>query len=430
MNAPDFLSALTPKPLAPAEFAPPLQKRRRKLWEIPERRHCALVGTCLPIATMRKFAARAGLPVQGTTDFQLHAQVVARCSNRDPLSESIHRFFEKRFRLAVLRFTKATDSGALTTLWREALAFGDDIPGALWAAWTHPQLDDGAESAIFGDIHMLSHQVGASIRCDLGQLERLRQQAGTLQASNDALRRGLSVKEHEHAKAIAQLQRALAAAEQRAAHFERRAAELADAVFSPERQEALQRRAESLARRAESLEERNAQNARRAAALEQQVDDLRADLAAAEEALSGALGVCEGISGDTGCGRSCPADQALLGRCVLCVGGRTGLVGGYRRIVETRGGQFLHHDGGLEESLHRIDAAIAAADAVVCQAGCVSHAAYWRLKETCKRLGKPCVFVKSPGVVSFARGVGAIADVTNELPGAVHMRQLAVPTDS
>ncbi len=68
----------------------------------------------------------------------------------------------------------------------------------------------------------------------------------------------------------------------------------------------------------------------------------------------------------------------------------------------------LHHDGGQEEHLHRIDAAIANADAVVCQSSCVSHAAYWRMKEACKKLGKPCVFVPSPGVGSFARSLAAL----------------------
>ncbi|MBI3094044.1 MAG: hypothetical protein HYY97_04155, partial [Rhodocyclales bacterium] len=35
---------------------------------------------------------------------------------------------------------------------------------------------------------------------------------------------------------------------------------------------------------------------------------------------------------------------------------------------------------------------------------------YWRLKEACKKLGKPCVFVQSPGVGSFARSLSALAD--------------------
>ncbi|MCP5268841.1 MAG: DUF2325 domain-containing protein [Zoogloeaceae bacterium] len=49
-----------------------------------------------------------------------------------------------------------------------------------------------------------------------------------------------------------------------------------------------------------------------------------------------------------------------------------------------------------------------AADAVVCQAGCIRHAAYWKLKEHCKRNNKPCIYLKRTGVGSFAHGVGLL----------------------
>ncbi|MGB4062972.1 MAG: DUF2325 domain-containing protein [Azonexus sp.] len=93
----------------------------------------------------------------------------------------------------------------------------------------------------------------------------------------------------------------------------------------------------------------------------------------------------------------------LSGKCILCVGGRSGSIDAYRQIVEQRGGRFLHHDGGLEESLHRIDGFLAAADLVICQAGCISHNAYWRVKEQCKRTGKPCLYMKNSGASSLSR---------------------------
>jgi hypothetical protein len=31
-------------------------RRRRKLWELPHAYHCALIGTCLPVAQMRRLA--------------------------------------------------------------------------------------------------------------------------------------------------------------------------------------------------------------------------------------------------------------------------------------------------------------------------------------------------------------------------------------
>jgi hypothetical protein len=293
---------------APPADPPPAPHRRKKVWELPTRWHCPLVGTCLPVADMRKIAARA----------------------------------------------------------------------------------------------------------DLRQLDQLKRDNTSLRDDAAALRRGLTEAQRQKDKAIDDLRRQLADTEQRAALLARRELELAQAQRQARDYETLFNRAEAMGRRIETLEERNAGHARRAGELELALADMRVELTATDTALEMALGNCDargcgGVSGDAGCGKTCPAEARLAGRCVLCIGGRTNLVEGYRRLVETQGGRFLHHDGGQEESLHRIDAAVGGADAVVRQSGCVSHAAYYRLKEACKKLGKPCVFVKSPGMGSFARGLVTLA---------------------
>ena len=50
-----------------------------------------------------------------------------------------------------------------------------------------------------------------------------------------------------------------------------------------------------------------------------------------------------------------------------------------------------------------MDGYLAAADLVICQAGCVSHNAYWRVKELCKRTGKPCLYLKNSGSSGLSR---------------------------
>jgi hypothetical protein len=67
------------------------------------------------------------------------------------------------------------------------------------------------------------------------------------------------------------------------------------------------------------------------------------------------------------------------------------------------GGRFAHHDGGLEDKLGALDASLAAADLVICQTGCISHNAYWRVKDFCKRTGKRCLFVENPSTSSLVR---------------------------
>ncbi len=110
-------------------------------------------------------------------------------------------------------------------------------------------------------------------------------------------------------------------------------------------------------------------------------------------------------SSDDAVGR---AGAALADRAVLCVGGKPALVPAYRRMIEQAGARFIHHDGGDEESVARLDRTLAAADLVICQAACISHDAYWRLKDHCKRTGKPCVFVDSPSRAGLARAFGAV----------------------
>ena len=98
----------------------------------------------------------------------------------------------------------------------------------------------------------------------------------------------------------------------------------------------------------------------------------------------------------------------LDAQAVLCVGGRTAAVPLYRHIVEKEGGRFLHHDGGEEDSSARLDATLAGADLVICQTGCISHNAYWRVKDHCKRTGKPCVFVETPSTAGLKRALAQL----------------------
>jgi hypothetical protein len=92
----------------------------------------------------------------------------------------------------------------------------------------------------------------------------------------------------------------------------------------------------------------------------------------------------------------------LTDKNVLCVGGRSGNVPNYREVLEREGARFMHHDGGLEQAAELLDTSLAAADLVICQTGCISHQAYWRVKDFCKRTGKRCLFVDNPSTSSLS----------------------------
>lgn len=395
----------------PAPTLPGTPSRRLKLWDLDEKYHCPVIGTCVQLEELVRLAKRFDFSSKLHDEFALHVEAVNYSLQRNEFFEALQKHLERKYAMTVKRFNAARSDPEVLALWRESLSRGE-VAAPVWATLTHKHAGTATRHVVYADIHMLSHQVGAAARADLRQLEQYRSEATRLRDEVAALRRDMSEAQHAHERTLATLRRDLAAAEQRAARHERNELELAAAARARKEHRDLQQRAAALATRAEVLEEWNVANARRAAQLELDLVDARAELAAAEEALARALGVPGEEPGTAGCERDRSLEAELAGRCVLCVGGRSGLVDGYRKLVEYRGGSFLHHDGGQEESLHRIDAAVANADAVVCQSACISHAAYWRLKDACKKLGKPCVFVRSPGVGSFARCLTTLTRAT------------------
>jgi Uncharacterized protein conserved in bacteria (DUF2325) len=386
-----------PQPM-PGNEAPVRGSRRRRLWELPHKCHCPVVGTCIAVDDLRALMTRVMVFPRETADFVLHTTAVGACAERGEFSELLQRRLEKRFAATVRRLAAARTPEALRKLWQDTMLAGAEIPGALWAAWTHPACDAQLEQEIYGDIHMIQHQVGSSVRADLGELRRLRDEGAELRRQLSATRADAEAARCEKAAGTKNLGRHIVELRAELAGRDARIANLAAQL--DRLQETLPDLADrqALARRATDVDARAITLGRQVAELQSDLDRLqrRMDLAG-KDAIQTA---------DDG-----PAEMAtesdLSGKCVLCVGGRTGAIDAYRKAVEGRGGRFLHHDGGLEESVHRIDAALAAADLVICQAGCISHNAYWRVKEQCKRTGKRCIFVKASGASGFERVVAA-----------------------
>lgn len=94
---------------------------------------------------------------------------------------------------------------------------------------------------------------------------------------------------------------------------------------------------------------------------------------------------------------------ALREKSVLCVGEDAMALMLTRKVVEMAGGRYLGHSGGDDSDGAALEASLVAADLVICQTGCVSHGAYWRVKDHCSRTGKQCVLVDKPEALNALR---------------------------
>lgn len=389
--------------------------RRRRLWELPNKYHCPVIGVCFDVAELRRMINKYLKYPPETTDYMWHTIAVGVCDTRCPLSEQFGRILDRRYAQTIRKFAACKSADDLRASWREICRLGMEIPAGLWAASTHPLCSEELEQEIHSDIHMIQHQVGAGVRIDLKAMKALRDENEQLRIEQEAMRKRHELQRAESLLAlqeltrrVAALQAELSARDAAARRVQRELDRLVAALPDLRERELLLVRLQDAESRLSAAREREQE-------LEREVVRLR-DLAAyAEETIEALNQDALAGGGDGGVDPLLPSvRESLLGKCVLCVGGRSGSINSYRDLIEQHGGRFMHHDGGREESLHRIEGALAAADIVICQVGCISHNAYWRVKEMCKRTGKPCMFVKSNGVSSLGRLIGEAARLAGD----------------
>jgi hypothetical protein len=379
--------------------------RRRRLWDLPHQCHCPLVGVCLPLDSLRQLVNKALGGKTPADDYDVHVGVVAECGQRSRLSEVLQHDLERRYARTVQQFKAAKTTQAVALLWKKTVEQGD-VTGALWAALTHPRCDAALQEVICRNMHMFQHHAGAHVRADLAEFNALTEEnallARELGRAQERSSRVMADKASEIERLSAQLVQARAENIGKDTRLAFLNADLAALKASlPDLEPALR------------LQKKIRQMALRQTELEESLCDLRQKLAAAEKARD-TVNVEPSRQADTSLAEAAPLRSPgmpiyLHQKTVLCVGGRSGNVASYRDVIERVGGRFAHHDGGQKDSPNVLDANLTAADLVICQTGCISHNAYWKVKDFCKRTGKRCVFIENPSATSLARSLEQIA---------------------
>ncbi len=407
-SLPPSQATLNGAPATPAEMPSARGSRRRRLWELPTQSLCPVIGVCLPMQLLRRRLGKLlGGHAQGS-DYELHCGAINECGHRGTISEALQKELDQRYAIALKQSAQHKTPEALGRFWAAAQG-GNDVAGALWATLTHARCDAALQEQVLRDIHMLQHQVGAANRADLQRMD-------ALEDENAVLGRELALAQSRSTRLLAERAQQLEASQ---AECLRLRGELMgrDMLVSGLRDEMQQledsvpglrsrheqakqlqlqqERIHHLERTLLAAQQTAEREQRRAADLQRQLESLESRLHAQEVAAE-----------------SAPSAEASLPsldeRAVLCVGGRPAVVPIYRQLIERTGGRFLHHDGGEEDAVAKLDASLAAADLVICQTGCISHDAYWRVKDHCKRHGKKCVYIESPSASGLRRALGSL----------------------
>jgi uncharacterized protein DUF2325 len=419
-RAPDLLSSLFSGRVPPAlprrviamksrgtdqrsasEFTPPAPRKRTAIWDMHHSVHCSIVGTCLSSAEIRRLLIKLAVPgAETASDHDLHKQGVTIAGMAHGGGKFIQKALDHRHEAAIKQFAKARDEATLGQLWDEAVRRGD-IPGAYWAVLSHPLATDALMRKAFGDVHMLSHMVGAANRADIRRLRQLEEENAALSARLEAqqhqLRDGFTERDGKIRLLNEALSRALARAPALPGNASDDARAAREAILDLEcrldretiRRERFESRLEA-ALRAQT----QAESARRDAV--HQCHDLRHELALAEAQISGFLAAEE------------PTALQLGGVQVLYVGGRAHQVPQIKAVVERAGGTLLYHDGGIEHSMTLLPGLVGRADCTVFPVDCVSHDAMGTLKRQCRLSAKPFVPLRTSSLASLLAGLATL----------------------
>jgi hypothetical protein len=371
---------------------------RRKIWDLSKFLHCSIIGTCLSTAELRQLLSRLKVSAAETaSDHDLHGKGVLMARRRDIGSKLLNKSLDKRHRLAINQFAKATTEDAVLALWQDALKRGD-IPGAYWAALTHPATTDVLRRRVFGEVHMLSHLVGAANRADIRRLHQLEEEKAALEAKTSRQQAQLrdavvtrDAKIRELSEALSRRISAEPRADSASGAVDRQEAALTTVIADIERRlsseiarrESAERRLETSLTKRTEIEDAHRRSLRDGEALRQ-------ELAAAEESLTAFFD-----------DRRQSGALDLSGVSVLYVGGRPHQIGQLRAVSERASVRFLHHDGGVDDRSGLLAGLVSRADIAMFPVDCISHEAALAVKRLCKQSGKPWVPLRTASVTAF-----------------------------
>ena len=364
--------------------------RRTKIWEFNGNLHCSIIGTCLSTGELRQVLKKLDLAPPGSSDHDLHGTAVLVAGRHDGAAKLLNKALDNRHKLAINQCAKAITEAQLRTIWREAVRRGE-VPGAYWAVLTHPAATPEIVREAFGEVHMLSHVVGAANRADIRRLCQLEAEQTELETRLERQQlafRDAVVSRDADIKALRQALAQSVAAEpvqsgneyggvlrNRVADLERRLAREAQRRCASEEKLA--------AAQAVIAEERSAR-----IQVERDGHLLRQELVAVEKSLSPEQAEPDG-------------ETRLDGMVLLYVGGRANQAAHLRAGVEAMGATFLHHDGGVENHPSLLPGLTSRADLVLFPVDCISHDAALSVKSLCRQGAKRFVPLRSASVTSL-----------------------------
>ncbi len=388
-------------------------KNRKKIWQLERSFHCSVIGTCLSLSELNKLCQKLKISMQANlSDYDWHHSFVSVVAEASYAAKYISKYLDKKYKTTIKKMQPLA-ADEMQAYWDNAIE-QDQLPAVYWALLTHPLTSFQLIDKMYGDVHMLSHLSGASIRVDMERLKRLEEEKKTFaqllkekqqSADEKSLRQSKTIRDLEKELNKTEILRAkLKIAESLIAEFKTNKS--LDGLTS--RLDEIEKKLLSKTKALEISVKQSEEWRVLAMKSGDQFGIVKADhmqLQQEHDTMERMLTQllkkqCTSCDDETQC-----VNKDLNGDCVLYVGGRDNLNAHFRTLVEEQNGEFIYHDGGLNDGRKRLVSLLPKADIVFCPKDCISHEAVNKLKKFCKQSGKPLIMLRRSSLAAFSKGL-------------------------
>jgi hypothetical protein len=366
--------------------------KKRPIWQVPSHQLCTLIGICIDIPYIRKLRKRfpsITADIQGDTDYELHAFCVNACLDKNLLSMRLNKHLNRSHQTIVSALRQQKTDQAIESFWRSTdLTDERQIAGFCWAILTSQYASAEIKDKLYGEIHMLSHISGQALRTEQKKLS----------IENDQL----MLEHSKHARALLRHQARYENQQEITKSLEDQIIELKQKLLVKDNSTdnlSTGKSTELLKNHEKTIWSQHSHMVQLQIKLELQEKKYKAlkvsklDHTKIE------------IKTDDSEPSVIPFSSDLCGKSILYVGGFSRHKDRFKPLIESINGEFLYHDGGIQQSTHLLNMMVKKADAVFCPIDCISHGAVGRIKTLTKTECKDCIFLRSPSLTSFKKEV-------------------------
>lgn len=364
-------------------------KRRIHLYELGSW-SCSILGTCLTHEDLMAMARKWKLKMAADISmFDVHSFFVTEAGKKGDLSRALQKLLDSRYNGFVRRIGKIKDHDGLVEFWNTSVNDGY-VAGAYWAIVSHTHVPRELQTKAFGEVHMMSHLLGGSARMIVGAAAELQDHVSTVERRQERLSANMRRSIERRDTKILQLQSQVDEMRQQLLKKSKTDTQAETRMTDRAAKLLLKRERALIASRSKNRE------------LEAELSALKLQYVAIRKR---AGRVKQAVHTP-----DYSPKRGLCGKAVLYLGGRANNIVHMRKMAEDLSVEFLHHDGGLEQSHQLISELVEKCDAVVCPINCINHQACMKAKRLCKRLNKPFMPVATTGQSSFSKALGELAE--------------------